>query len=358
MSSELIFEHYAHGKLLLSGEYFVLDGAIALAVPAKFGQYFRVYSSVSSSRDTDGDEVSSSRDTNDDRKESKSESHTAQNSSHSERSEESQTKPTPQNGILRWKSFNSNNEIWFEGEFSIANELSIVNTSDNETAENLLKILNAALHISGLTIDDGLEIHTSLEFPNNWGLGSSSTLIASISDWFEIDAYELLDQSFGGSGYDLACAVSDSPIFFERKPNEIEVTSVELNYPFKDHICFVHLGKKQNSREGIKHYRKLPLKDKQQTINKLSDISEALSTASNVEDFINLIEEHENILSRNLQLPKVKDLFFSDFNGDIKSLGAWGGDFVMVVGKDKEGLKAYFEEKGYSTVISYEEMVY
>ena len=28
----------AHGKLLLTGEYFVLDGALALALPCKLGQ--------------------------------------------------------------------------------------------------------------------------------------------------------------------------------------------------------------------------------------------------------------------------------------------------------------------------------
>ena len=29
---------HSNGKLLLSGEYFVLDGAVALAIPTKFGQ--------------------------------------------------------------------------------------------------------------------------------------------------------------------------------------------------------------------------------------------------------------------------------------------------------------------------------
>ena len=29
---------YSHGKLLLSGEYVVLDGALSLAIPTKYGQ--------------------------------------------------------------------------------------------------------------------------------------------------------------------------------------------------------------------------------------------------------------------------------------------------------------------------------
>ena len=35
-------EFYAHGKLLISGEYLVLKGAIALAVPTKFGQKMQI----------------------------------------------------------------------------------------------------------------------------------------------------------------------------------------------------------------------------------------------------------------------------------------------------------------------------
>ncbi len=33
----------AHGKLLLSGEYFVLDGALGLALPANYGQHLALF---------------------------------------------------------------------------------------------------------------------------------------------------------------------------------------------------------------------------------------------------------------------------------------------------------------------------
>ena len=32
-------KYYSNGKLLITGEYVVLDGAKALALPTKFGQY-------------------------------------------------------------------------------------------------------------------------------------------------------------------------------------------------------------------------------------------------------------------------------------------------------------------------------
>ena len=35
-------EYFSNGKLLISGEYVVLDGAISLAVPTKYGQSLTV----------------------------------------------------------------------------------------------------------------------------------------------------------------------------------------------------------------------------------------------------------------------------------------------------------------------------
>ena len=38
---------YAHGKLLLTAEYFILDGAVGLALPTKLGQSLSIQSSES-----------------------------------------------------------------------------------------------------------------------------------------------------------------------------------------------------------------------------------------------------------------------------------------------------------------------
>ena len=51
----------------------------------------------------------------------------------------------------------------------------------------------------------------------------------------------------------------------------------------------------------------------------------------------------------------IKQKLFSDFPGGIKSLGAWGGDFILATGT-KETME-YFKEKGYATVISFQDMV-
>ena len=44
-------EFYSNGKLLLSGEYLVLDGAMALSIPTKYGQSMVVESSEADSID-------------------------------------------------------------------------------------------------------------------------------------------------------------------------------------------------------------------------------------------------------------------------------------------------------------------
>jgi hypothetical protein len=51
----------------------------------------------------------------------------------------------------------------------------------------------------------------------------------------------------------------------------------------------------------------------------------------------------------------VKEALFPDFKGIIKSLGAWGGDFVLVI--SKENPNEYFIAKGYETIIPYDQMI-
>ena len=77
--------------------------------------------------------------------------------------------------------------------------------------------------------------------------------------------------------------------------------------------------------------------------------------ATNLKSFQTQLENHELILSGILELKPVKELLFPDFNRTVKSLGAWGGDFVMVV--SNENPKGYFKSKGFETTLSFEEMI-
>ncbi len=296
---------YSHGKLLLTAEYVVLDNALALAIPTKFGQFLEV--------------------------------------------EKNNT-----NSIV-WKSYTNTNTIWFKAEFSNENN-SISCSIENEVSKNLIKILTAAktLNPKFLKSDFGFNVTSKLEFPQNWGLGSSSTLLNNIANWAKVDAFTLSNLTFGGSGYDIACAKNSTPIFYNLENNMPNVTPTLFNPEFRNQLYFVHLNQKQNSRDGIKHYKAQQFNLKE-TITKITTITEQLSSTTNFNTFCNLIDQHETIISKITKQETVKDSLFQDFNGSIKSLGAWGGDFVLVA--SKENPISYFKTKGFETILSWDQMV-
>jgi len=316
---------YSNGKLLLTGEYLVLDGALSLAVPTRFGQSLVV-------------------------------------------------KPIDEPKLI-WKSLDENDTVWFEDEFVIKekeilnqvqddNEISRYSRNDNDVSERLIEILNVAKQLNPKFLTTtGFEVTTHLDFPKNWGLGTSSTLINNIANWANVDAYKLLELTFGGSGYDIACAQYNSAITYQLN-NEIlrytqndkmcEIKPVNFNPIFKEHLYFVYLNRKQNSREGIAQYKKnrnnLSLE-----ISEVSDITKTMINCSSLSEFEKLIVNHEEIISKVLGEKTIKEKLFSGFNGSIKSLGAWNGDFVLVA--SNENPRSYFKNKGYETVIFYEDMV-
>ncbi|MBV7440391.1 GHMP kinase [Weeksellaceae bacterium TAE3-ERU29] len=299
-------EYKANGKLLLTAEYVVLDGAKALCLPCRLGQKL---------------EVSKLEETSN----------------------------------FLWEAELSDSSLWFSVEYEIdSNNILLKNTTKEEPALFLMKILKELLLLKPNLNLKGLKFKTKLDFPKNWGLGSSSTLIALLSDWAKVNPYELLEKTFGGSGYDLACAVNNQPIYYERNRINPKIEKVDFYPSFHEHLFFVYLNQKQNSREGIKMYRNLE-KD-EILINKISEISEDLVNVNSLENFNQLLDLHEELLSNHLGIPTVKEKLFSDYTGgSIKSLGAWGGDFIMVSSLNKN--LDYFKAKGYNTIIKYKDLI-
>lgn len=297
---------YSNGKLLITGEYLVLDGAKGLALPTKYGQYLKVTSGAL--------------------------------------------------GKIQWASFDSDNSIWFKETFSF-NEIINFNATDKlSERQTLIKILHEAhlLNTSILNSSIGLTVSTVLTFPKFWGLGTSSTLINNIAQWFQIDAFELLKNSFGGSGYDIACAQNNTPILYQLINSLPMVEKVNFNPNFTNNIYFVYLNKKQSSKTAIDNYYKNQ-KNLEANFPKINEITLAVLNSYSLEEFSTLLNKHEEIMSSILELPTVKNNLFSDFSGSIKSLGAWGGDFVMVV--SKENPCSYFENKGFKTIVPYNTMI-
>lgn len=301
-------EFYSHGKLLITGEYAVLDGAQSLALPTRYGQKLKIR--------------------------------------------------TIENSIIHWKSLDVDGAVWFESSIPLD---TIENWNEalpeiEKVEQTLLKLLREAKKLNSqfLNKEQGFEVETRLEFPRNWGLGSSSTLINNLAQWAKVDAFKLLWNGFSGSGYDIACAQNDSPLIYQVSQKQPTIKRVTFNPPFYKKLYFVYLDKKQNSREGIARYRSL-INQKEQLVNVVNEITAALLKAQNLTDFEALLDRHEAIISKTVQLPTVKSELFKDYFGSVKSLGAWGGDFVLVTGN--EDSPTYFKSKGYTTVIPYQKMI-
>ncbi len=299
-----------HGKLLLSGEYFVLDGAKALAVPTRFGQTMTV------------------------------------------------AKTLDKAALLDWKSLDSEGNIWLHCQINL-DKMLLKQSNDIAVGERLLQIFQTLTALNPLFFEqkNSFTIQTALEFPRDWGLGSSSTLIYCLSQWANVNPYELLAQTMGGSGYDIACAGTNQAIIFERKNKIPTYELVNFNPPFAENLYFVYLGKKQNSREGIARYRER-IGQNHAALQEISELSTAILDCKNLLAFENLLTTHEKIIGSFLDLPLVKNLYFDDYEGVVKSLGAWGGDFVLATSRaDRESTASYFYQKGFGTVLSYCEMV-
>lgn len=257
-----------------------------------------------------------------------------------------------------WKSYRKNGEMWFDAKFDLLG-IEVVKTSDEAIANRLRKIIRAAIRNNSdfLSKWKKYTIETFMEFEPEWGLGSSSTLIHNIASWAEANPFHVYFGAEDGSGYDIACAGADGPLFYQLKDEEISYTTIDFNPSFKKYLYFIYSGTKQSSAEEVKAFNKR--KDfSQDDINAISKISEDMVSASSLNVFEKLVEQHEEIMSKCLDRPKVKDDRFSDFWGSVKSLGAWGGDFVMVTSKESpEKTKAYFNQKGLDVCFTFDELL-
>jgi hypothetical protein len=78
---------------------------------------------------------------------------------------------------------------------------------------------------------------------------------------------------------------------------------------------------------------------------------------TNLDEFEQLLTLHENIIADIIKLKPVKEAMFHDYDGAIKSLGAWGGDFIIATGDNLDTVSNYFKSKGYHTIIPYKDMI-
>ena len=295
---------YAKGKLLLTAEYAVLGGAKALALPTKLGQSLEITQTTS--------------------------------------------------GIITWKSVDANGQLWYENSFD---KKTFAPQQQNDVIGERLQQLFLVISEVNPTLladADGLLFTSSLEFDRSWGLGSSSTLVSLLSQWSEVNPYVLLQKVFGGSGYDIACATADGALLYERT-NAIHptITAVDFNPCFKDQLFFVHLNQKQDSQQAVVAFDSGMLTPQKMKI--ISGLTQSFLSNLILVDFQELMTQHEAIIASLINTMPIQKRLFNDYPGTIKSLGAWGGDFILACGA--ANTPDYFAHKGYKTCLTYQSLI-
>jgi mevalonate kinase len=304
-------QFYGHGKILLTGEYFVLEGALALGLPTTVGQSLNVR---------------------------------YRHSNH----------PT-----MKWKALDHVGKPWFESEIEFWH-FDAVTTTDKQVSKDLQTILQQVRLQNPHFLRDEVDVtvETKLEFPKEWGLGSSSSLLYNIAQWAYIGPFDLAMKSFGGSGYDIACAQSMGPIHYQLADKLPRWQPVGFNPSFQENIFLLYLGKKRNTREAVGQFKKLDESERKNPIQDVTALTREITVAQDLRHFNRVIREHELLISMSLKMKSIKDEFFSSFWGEVKSLGAWGGDFALVTSeRNFSDTRDYFQAKGLETLIAFDELV-
>ncbi|MPT31880.1 MAG: 30S ribosomal protein S6 [Chryseobacterium sp.] len=295
---------FSPGKLMLTSEYVAVDGALVLAVPTKLGQ------------------------------------------------ELFYTENEDQKSLIFWEAYHQN-QLWLKAVINYKN-WKILETNDPKAAEFILKVLKNVQDLSETKLKDDSSYHikTNLQFPSDFGLGSSSTLMNNLAEWANIDAFTLNEISLGGSGYDVAVAKEKSAVLYSRFP-ERTYHKIDFNPSFKDELIFIHLNQKQDTREGISHYKSKPTST--ELINDYSKLTKMIVNSQNLEEFSELMTIHEQKLSYFLETPTVKEKYFQNCPSFVKSLGAWGGDFILA---SKFGdYQDYFKKQGFTKIFSWSDLI-
>lgn len=299
----------ANGKLIITAEYLVMQGALALAVPVRFGQQMTV--------------------------------------------ELLENLP----GRIEWTAF-ANENRWFYAGFGMHN-WTCYSTNNEEAALRLVALLRTAAEMNPHRFNPagGYTITTNANFSLSWGLGSSSSLVAMISEWTGVDPFGLLFRTASGSGCDVAASMSDGPILYRIGNTSPQVEPVDYFPPFHRQMWFVYLGNKQLTHSEISSFNKqVPASSSQ--IEQMDVLTRTMWQATDIVQCTRTMREHDQLIGSLLKRKPLQEERFQEFNGRIKQLGAWGGDFALAVSEMEGGeVKNYFTGRGLPVVFSFAELV-
>lgn len=279
--------YYAPGKVLLAGEYLVIKGMEALAFPVKLGQWLKVWSV-----DTQG------------------------------------------NSKVVWEAKNSKGETWFKAE--IDSDIMHANScSDEAVAIDLVHLLQVVKsHKPQLFEHKTYRMETECEFPTEYGLGSSSTLVVMLAQWAQIDPFLLQHAVFGGSGYDVAVCQTAKPVVYWLENETPCWSPFALNPEWTSDWFLCFPGQKQNSRHALEETQDKIAAVMQDPLFKwqLDQILKGLKSPGSKVMLEAGLEMWQGILATVLGLQRsYDDLGISPIQGGVcKYLGAWGGDILLV----------------------------
>jgi len=299
----------ARAKLLISAEYMVLHGSLALELPLKKGQSLVKIKSSNPA-------------------------------------------------LFSWNAFH-NGTSWFTALFNIST-LELMKSSDQEKALHLQKLLRACLSLEPQFRKElrQWDVETHLDFAPEWGFGSSSTLTALMGQWAGISPLDLHFSTSKGSGYDVACATADQAILYSLRNNEPRYQVVPFQPAFADKLYFVWLGKKQPTGSHLEKMAGQVLPEPED-IRQVTALTQAMLEAGELSDFQKLMEEHEAKIAGLTGMKRVAESTFPGLQGSVKSLGAWGGDFVLIATEqEEEKLFNYLDGLGLNTRFRYKDLVY
>ncbi len=287
----------AHGKLLLTGEYAITQSARGIAIPTSFGQHLSL------------------------------ESHEG-----------------PEHVL--WEALDHENQTWFTAGF--AREGHVLHTSSEAMAQKLQAFL-APVRLSN-NWNASVRVQTKVDFPILWGLGTSSTLCALLAQWAKVDSLSYRELH-GGSGYDLACAQATGAISYALIDGEPQVLRVQLPEVLQS-VIFVYRGAKQQTDSSLKLIGRKPFSRAQ--CEEITQLSEAFLRANSLDELESIIKQHELLIAKHLGLERAIEGPFQGIHGQVKSLGGWGGDFVMLTRFEEN--RQWLETNGFNTIIPFETM--
>lgn len=295
-------QYYAHGKLLLTAEYAVIHGVTALALPTRYGQSLTLT-------------------------------------------------PIDSPHHLRWKALNPDGTPWLDITFYAPD---VQSNHESAEAQRLRQLLLHASRLNPEFDPAGYQAETRLQFPRHWGLGSSSTLVALLAHWAQCDAFQLFFATHSGSGYDVAVALVGRPILYTLQSTGPEYRPIDYHLPDHETLYFIHHGHKQSSEAEI--HRTAHKTPDPHLLSDIQHISNKIAQTTQPDDFDYLLSHHEQLISRLIDTPPLKEQNFKNYPHLIKSLGAWGGDFFLVRANDRTDLQ-YFRQRGYTTILSASEIL-